>query len=134
MVWIFLVQNYIKDLLKVPIFRCLPKETLKRNTKIAKEIEGEEKKIVAEQRRKEMEEKKEVMKVVRALKEEESQLKRAQREEERAHRILEKEREGEERLQLKVHNAIQFPAGSSIFAVVDKMIMAALKKNVIPLK
>jgi hypothetical protein len=102
--------------------------------KIAKEIEDEEKKIVAELRRKEKEERDEEKEILKAQREIETQLKREQRDEERAKRSEDKERLEEEKLQLKVYNAIHFPPGSTIFAVPDKMKHKASKKNVLPFK
>jgi hypothetical protein len=128
-------QNYILDLLKIPLFQHLQKDILRRNARIAKEIEDEEKKIVAELRRKEKEERDEEKEVLRLKKEAENKIKRMQRDEEKASRAEEKERLEDEQLQLKVYNAIHFPPGSTIFAVPDKMKKhPPSRKNVIPLK
>lgn len=125
-------QSYIQDLFKIPIFKNLQKYITRRNLRIAKEIEDEERKIVAEQRRKEKEERDMEKEVLKVQKELENQAKR----EEKAKRAAEKERLEEDKLQLKVYNAIHFPPGSTIFAIPEKMKhnKGGAKKNVLPLK
>jgi hypothetical protein len=120
--------------MKIPIFHNLQKEISRRHVKIAKEIEDEERKIVAEQRRLEKEEREAEREQLREQREFEYKAKCEQRAEEKAKRQEEKARIEEEKLQLKVYNAIHFPPGSTIFAVPDKMKATSAKKATIPLK
>ena len=125
------LQSYVNSLKRFHIFHNLDKEIQRRNAKIAKEIEDEEKRIIAEQRRKEREEKEAEKAMLRLQKEIDEKIKRDQQAEEKARKEEEKQRIDEEKLRIKIYNAIHNSSGSEI---PTNLVQQPLRKNVIPLK